>query len=119
MARMFEIFDTHKTSVDVVTTSVASVSVTIDSDEHLEKIVRDLSKLGLVVIERGKAIVCVVGGSVNAAGVAGRMFTVLGEQNIPVEMISQAAGGVSITFVVNEADAEKALKTLHKEYIKS
>ena len=116
-ARLFKIFDTCKTSIDVVTTSVVSVSVTIDNDENLEKIVRELSKLGLVVVEHGKAIVCVVGGSVNAAGVAGRMFTVLGENNIPVEMISQAAGGVSITFVVNETDAEKAIKVLHKEYV--
>jgi aspartokinase len=47
------------------------------------------------------------------------MFTVLGEANIPVEMISQAASGVSMTFVVSEADAEKAVKVLHKEYIES
>ena len=118
MAKIFRIFEKYKTSIDVVSTSVASVSLTIDNAENLEIIVRALSTLGYVVIERGKAIVCAVGGSVNAAGVAGRMFTVLGENNIAVEMISQAAGGISITFVVNERDAEKALKVLHKEYIK-
>jgi aspartokinase len=46
------------------------------------------------------------------------MFSALSESDIPVQMISQAAGGVSITFVVDESDAERALKILHKEYIK-
>ncbi len=118
MAQVFKIFQTYKTSIDVVFTSVVSISVTIDNLENIDKIVRELSKLGVVVVEPGKAIVCAVGGSVNAAGVAGRMFTVLGENNIPVEMISQAAGGVSITFVVREQDAVKTLEVLHKEYIK-
>jgi aspartate kinase len=118
MAQIFNVFEKYATSVDVVSTSVASVSLTIDKDEHLEKIVQELKKVGSVEVERDKAIVCAVGGSVNAAGVTGRMFSALSESDIPVEMISQAAGGVSITFVVNEKDAERALKILHKEYIK-
>lgn len=118
MASIFNIFEKYKTSIDIVSTSVASVSLTIDNGEHLEKIVADLKKLGSVQVEKNKAILCAVGGSVNAAGVTGRMFTVLGENDIKVEMISQAAGGVSITFVVNEADAENALKTLHKEFVR-
>jgi aspartate kinase len=117
MAQIFEVFDEFDTSVDVVSTSVASVSITTDNDEHLEHIVEELKKLGEVEVERGKAIVCAVGGSVNAAGVTGRMFNALSTENISVELISQAAGGVSITFVVNENDALLALKTLHKECI--
>jgi aspartate kinase len=117
MAAIFNIFEKHRTSIDVVSTSVASVSLTIDNDEYLEKITKDLQKFGAVQVEKGKAIVCAVGGSVNAAGVTGRMFSVLGENNIPVEMISQASGGVSITFVVREDDAVEALKTLHAAFI--
>jgi len=119
MAAIFNVFEKYKTSVDVVSTSVASVSLTVDNGEHLEKIVKELAKLGTVQVEEDKAIVCAVGGSVNAAGVTGRMFSVLGENDIAVEMISQAAGGVSITFVVNEGDAENALKILHKQFIES
>ncbi len=117
MARIFEIFDIYKTSVDLVATSVAGVSLTIDNDKHLEQIMRDLRKFGTVSVEGSKAIVCAVGGAVNAAGVAGKMFTVLGKHSIAVELISQAASSVSITFVVREKDAEKALKVLHKTYI--
>lgn len=117
MARIFGVFERHRTSIDLVATSVAGISLTIDDDKHLTGLVADLERMGNVSVERGKAIVCAVGGSVNAAGVAGRMFTVLGKYDIPVELISQAASGVSITFVVRERDAEKALKVLHKEYI--
>lgn len=117
LAEIFGIFDRHRTSVDVVTTSVASVSVTVEDDANVRAIVKELKALGDVSVERGKAIICAVGGAVDAAGVAGRMFTLLGKQKIPVEMISQEAGNVSITFVVAAKDAEKTLKVLHKEYI--
>ena len=119
MAELFRAFEKHDTSVDVVTTSVAGVSVTVANVEHIDALQKELSKLGTVTVEHAKAIVCVVGGSVNAAGVAGQMFTALGENQIKVEMISQAAGGVSLTFVVDEKDAEKALKTLHSAFITS
>lgn len=117
IARIFEIFDMYRTSIDVVTTSVASVSVTVEDEKNLPNIIKELRELGRVSVERGKAIICAVGGGMNAAGVVGRMFTVLGEHKIPVEMISQESSGVSMTFVVEEEDAKKALKVLHKEYI--
>jgi aspartate kinase len=119
MARIFSVLEKRGVSVDVIATSVASVSLTMDHDERLEEIAKELSDIGEVSIEANKAIICAVGGSVNAAGVAGRMFSVLGDAGvgISVEMISQAAGGVSITFVVDEKDAEQAVKALHKEYL--
>jgi aspartate kinase len=119
MARIFSALEKHRISVDVIVTSVASVSLTMEHDERLEEIAKELSGIGEVSIEPDKAIICAVGGSVNAAGAAGRMFSVLGDAGvaISVEMISQAAGGVSITFVVDEKDAEQAVKALHKEYI--
>jgi aspartate kinase len=117
MANLFKIFEAHRVSVDVIATSVAGVSLTIDTTDKIAALAKALGKLGSVTVEDHKAILCVVGGGVNAAGVAGRMFTVLGEHKIPVEMISQASGGVSITFVVDESNADKALQVLHKEYI--
>ena len=119
MARIFNVLEKHRISVDVIATSVASVSLTIEHHDHLEEIAKELSDIGEVSIEAHKAIVCAVGGSVNAAGVVGQMFSVLGDAGvaISVEMISQAAGGISITFVVDEKDAEQAVKVLHKKYI--
>lgn len=118
LAHIFGLFGKYDTGIDVVSTSVASVSFTIDTDERLDKILPGLRKLGQVEVVKGKkAVVCAVGGRVNAAGVAGRMFTALGKAGIPVEMISQAASGISMTFVVNNEDAEGAIRVLHKEYI--
>ena len=119
MARVFSVLENRRISVDVIATSVASVSLTFEHDGHLEEIAQELSNIGEVSIEADKAIICAVGGSVNAAGVAGRMFSVLGKAGvaISVEMISQAAGGISITFVVDEKDAEQAVKVLHEEFI--
>lgn len=117
IARIFEIFDRYRTSIDVVTTSVTSVSVTVENEKRFPKIIRELKKLGEVSVERRKAIICAVGGGINTAAVVGRMFTVLGQSKIPVEMISQEASNVSITFVVAAKDAEKTLKVLHREYI--
>lgn len=119
MAHIFSALEKRRISVDVIATSVASVSLTMEHNDHLEEIAKELSGIGEVLIEADKAIICAVGGSVDAAGVVGRMFSVLGDAGvaIPVEMISQAAGGISITFVVDEKDAEQAVKVLHREYI--
>ena len=117
MARIFALFEKYRTSVDVIATSVVSISLTIDDETNLEPLLSELSAFGQVSVEREKAIVCVVGGSINAAGVAGEMFTALGKSGIAVAMISQAASGVSTTFVVDEHDAEKAIRVLHETYI--
>ncbi len=117
MARIFDIFEKYRTSVDVVATSVAAVSLTVDNERRLREITAALEQFGRVSIERNKAIVCAVGGGINTAGVAGKMFMAMGRNGINVEMISQASSAVSITFLVHERDAEKALKVLHKLYI--
>lgn len=117
MAKLYQVFERYKKSIDLIATSVVSVSLTIDNEDNLSELVAELRHLGEVKIVRGKAIICMVGGSINAAGVAGRIFSTLGEHKIPVEMISQAAGGVSMTFVVDEGDTERALHVLHDTFI--
>lgn len=119
MARIFNVCDQHKTSVDIITTSVASVSITTTDESHIDAITAALQDMGTIEIEREKAAVCAVGGSMDAAGVVGKMFTVLGEGGVSVEMISQAASGYSVTFVVSETDAQKAVTLLHRAFIKA
>ncbi len=116
MSGIFSIFEKYKKSVDVVSTSVVSVSLTVDSDDKVDDIVRELSKFGTIDVVKDKAIVCAVGGRSNVAKVAGTIFGVLGKHGISVEMISQASSGISITFVVNNSDAQKAIALLHKEF---
>ena len=116
MAGIFSLFEKYKKSVDVVSTSVVSVSLTVDSDDKVEDIAKDLAQFGSIDIVKGKAIVCAVGGRARTAAVAATIFGVLGNNNIKVEMISQASSGISITFVVDNHDAQKAIALLHKEF---
>ena len=117
MAKIFALFEKHGAEIDVVAISVVSASVTIAEHGNLSKILPSLEKLGNVDVVPGKAVICAVGGRMDAAAVVGKMFTLLGSCGIAVEMISQAAGGVSIEFMVDEKDAEEAVRVLHKAYI--
>ena len=117
LARVFDIFDEYRKSVDVVSTSEVSVSLTIDNEENITNITEELKEISHVEVVRNKAIICVVGeGMRHTPGIAGRTFTALGKGKINVEMISQGASEINITFIVDGKDAEKAVKVLHNEY---
>jgi aspartate kinase len=116
---IFEVFDRHHTSVDVVTTSEVSVSMTVDSTDRLEAIKRDLSGIGNVKVERDKAIVCVVGDDLKfKPGLVARLFRAIAEVNVNVNMISQGASEINITFVIDAENVEKVVRSLHDEFFK-
>ncbi|MGH8101116.1 MAG: aspartate kinase, partial [Chthoniobacterales bacterium] len=106
---VFEIFDRHHTSIDVVTTSEASISVTLESAQRLDAIRHDLGEISNVTVESGRAIVCVVGDNLKfTPGVAGRLFAALKDVNI--NMISQGASEINVTFVINDGEIDKAVR---------
>jgi aspartate kinase len=112
---IFDIFDRHKTSVDVVTTSEVSVSMTLDNTDQMEAIKRDLEGIGEVSVDRGKAIVCVVGDNLKfTPGVAARLFRSISNTNI--NMISQGASEINLTFVIDEEEVERVVRLLHDEF---
>lgn len=112
---IFEVFDSHKTSVDVVTTSEVSVSVTLDGTDSVDEIKGDLSRLGEVTVEREKAIVCVVGDNLKfTPRVAARLFSAIGDAN--VNMISQGASEINLTFVIDESEVNTVVQRLHEEF---
>jgi aspartate kinase len=112
---IFEVFDRYQTSVDVVTTSEVSVSMTLDSTDSLEAIKRDLSGIGQVSVEREKAIVCIVGDSLKFnPAVAARLFHAIGPAS--VNMISQGASEINLTFVISEGDVDEVVRRLHGEF---
>ena len=112
---IFEVFDRHQTSVDVVTTSEVSVSMTLDNTDRLEAIKRDLSGIGEVAIEREKAIVCVVGDNLKfTPGVAARLFRAIESTN--VNMISQGGSEINLTFVIDEIEVDRVVCRLHDEF---
>src|SRR6185312_15931632 len=109
------IFDKHQTAVDMVSTSEVSVSLTVDSNEKLPLIAADLSKLADVKYEGKKALVCMVGEDIRGQnGMAAQVFSAI--RHINVRMISQGASEINMSFMIEEADVEEAVRALHKEF---
>jgi aspartate kinase len=117
LARIFDVFGRHKISIDMVSTSEISVSVTLDTNRNLDAAVADLRQFAEVSIEKDKAIICVVGeGMRNTSGVAGDIFMAMKEAGVNVLMISQGASKISVAFLVDDADAQKAVQALHRKF---
>ncbi len=115
LRRLFEVFERHKTPVDVVTTSEVSVSVTIDDARRLPAIIESLSGFAQVEREEHMAIVCVVGdGMHDDPGLAARVLASVGD--VPLRMVSQAASRRNITFVIRESDLPAALERVHDTF---
>jgi aspartate kinase len=109
---LFEVFDRHRTPVDIVATSEVSVSLTVEDTWALPAIMTDLAALGDAHQESGYAIVCVVGeGLRSTPGVAARVFGAL--QGVNISMISQGASSTNLTFVVPDGSVNDAVKQLH------
>jgi len=109
---LFEIFDRHRTAVDVVTTSEVSVSLSIDDTSALAKLVCDLEQLGSVEVEADRTMISIIGeGLRHTPGIAARVFSVI--SHINVSMISVGASSVNLTFMVDEARAVDAIRRLH------
>ncbi len=112
---LFEVFEEHKTAVDVVTTSEVSVSLSLDDTTWLGEIVAKLEKLGSVTIEEKRAILCVVGeGLRTTPGIAARIFSTISDIN--VSLISQGASRINLTFAVEEERVRETVARLHKEF---
>jgi aspartate kinase len=112
---LFDVFDRHRTSVDMVATSEVSVSLTLDSLSSLDAIVEDLKQLGDVEITSKAALVCLVGTNLKyTPGVARRAFGCLSDINIL--MVSHGASNINFSFIVDEKDATTTVQRLHADF---
>jgi len=112
---IFEVFANHRCPVDMVSTSEVSVSLTVDSNESIAGIAADLAKIADVKYAGRKAIVCLVGENIiNTPGIAARVFSAIPDVNI--QMISQGASEINISFVIDEADVPQAVARLHQTF---
>ena len=115
MRTLFEVFERHHTSVDVVSTSEVSVSVTIDDASRLEALVVDLRTLGDVTMERNRGIVSIVGNGLSDGGTA--MATALAAiGDIRVHMLSLSSSGINLTVVVDGEQVHPAMQRLHAAF---
>ena len=112
---LFEVFDRHRTVVDVVTTSEVSVSLSLDDDSTLPAVVEELEQLGTVRVEKGRAIICVVGeGLRGTPGIAAQVFSTISDIN--VTLISQGASSINFTFAIEESRVAEAVRRLHDAF---
>jgi aspartate kinase len=115
LRRLFEVFERFKISIDVVTTSEVSLSVTVDDRRRLDAAIEHLQTFSEVSCEPSMAIICMVGENLkNDPAVFARAVTALGA--IPLRLVSQAASRRNITFVLRDADAAQAMTRLHDEF---
>ncbi len=115
---LFEVFERHETVVDVLASGEVSISLTIEDSSRIAELVRDLSHLGDVWIEERRAIVAVVGSGLrHTPGLAARVFNSVWPAN--VEIISQGASAINMTFVVQEQDGPDVVRRLHQEFFGS
>lgn len=112
LARIFEVFARHETPVDMVATSEVSVSMTLDDPRNLDAILSELRTLGEVKVETDQALICIVGEKLKyTPGVAARIFASLTDINI--SMISHGASAINVSFIVDGADVDRAVRALH------
>ena len=112
---IFDVFDKHKCPIDMVSTSEVSVSISLDSNEKLPAVAADLSKLADVKYEGRKALVCMVGENIRGQnGIAARVFQSV--RHVNLRMISQGASEINMSFMVEEDDADEAVRSLHAEF---
>jgi aspartate kinase len=112
LREIFEVFDRHRTSVDVVATSEVSVSVTVDDASHLDAIVGDLTPLGDVTVERNRGIIALVGAGLgDSSSAMARALAALGDMK--VHMLSLSATGINLTILVDGDQVAPAMRRLH------
>ena len=114
LRKVFEIFETYQTPIDMIATSEVGVSMSIDNVEHLNDIVDELKKYGTVTVDSDMCIVCVVG-DLDWSNLGFETLVLDAMRNIPVRMISYGGSNYNISFLIKEADKKQALQNLSKQ----
>ena len=117
LRKVFEIFESYQTSIDMICTSEVGVSMSIDNTKHLNEIVHDLKKYGTVTIDHNMCIICVVGDmDWENIGFEARAMDAM--RDIPVRMISFGGSNYNISFLIKESDKKRALQALQNKLFK-
>ena len=112
LKKVFEIFETYKTSIDMITTSEVAVSLTIDDDSNLDKILAELKEIALIEVDKNQSIVCLVGHSIVNHSETYKLFQIL--QDVKVRMISYGGSNNNISILIDAKDKIPTLQKLNK-----
>jgi aspartate kinase len=116
LAQVFSAFAASGVSVDMVATSEVSVSVTLDAERDPAVIKRDLSRVAAVDVKTGKAIVTVIGDVSRSSEILSRAFGVCEKRGVQVQMISQGASKVNVSFIIDDSEASGLVLALHRDF---
>ncbi len=111
LRKVFEIFESYQTPIDMVCTSEVGVSMSIDNSAHLGEIMDELKKYGTVTIDTGMCIICVVG-DLDWSNVGFETRVMDAMKDVPVRMISYGGSNYNISFLIREEDKKRALQSL-------
>jgi len=116
LSEVFSIFAKHHISIDMVATSEVSVSLTLDTAFDLNEVKKELGKIASVEVKTGKAIVSIIGNVKRSSEILAKAFKVCQQIGVTVQMISQGASKVNISFIVNDSEAPEVVKALHQDF---
>jgi len=116
LAEVFACFARHNVSVDMVATSEVSISLTLDAFHDLKELKKDLSRIAAVEIKTGKAIVTIIGDVTRSSEIFSRAFKICKLLGVQVQMVSQGASKVNISFIVDDKEAADVIKGLHADF---
>ena len=111
LRKVFEIFESYQTPIDMIATSEVGVSMSIDNDAHLNEIVDELKKYGTVTVDSDMTIICVVG-DLDWSNLGFETLATEAMKNIPVRMISYGGSNYNISFLIKGTDKKRALQNL-------
>jgi aspartate kinase len=111
LRKVFEIFESYQTPIDMVCTSEVAVSMSVDNSTHLGEIVDELKKYGTVTVDTGMCVVCVVG-DLDWSNIGFETQVMDAMKNIPIRMISYGGSNYNISFLIREEDKKRALQSL-------
>ncbi len=117
LRKVFEIFETYRTSIDMICTSEVGVGVTIDNLQNIDRITDELRKYGTVTVESNMCIICVVG-DLASQNVGFESLATEALRQIPVRMISYGGSAHNISFLVSAADKQRTLQALQDTLFK-
>lgn len=119
LARIFQIFARHNISIDLVSVSEVSVSVTLDNDDRLEQAVLDLERFAQVSSTKNLAIISIIGEGITTSSRTIRdIFAVLNDHNILVKMVSLGATDINISLVIDNSKVEETVPILHDAVVR-
>jgi aspartate kinase len=119
LSEVFSVFTKNNISVDMVATSEVSVSLTLETAYDLGEVRKELSKIASVDVKSGKAIISIIGNVRRSSEILARAFRICQLIGVTVQMISQGASKVNISFIVNDTEADEVVKALHLEFFES